>query len=56
MTTFLVFLAALLMAEAVTASVSLAGADRWVRVLVLVVLALACLLIAGVFGPVVVGT
>ena len=56
MTTFLVFLAALLMAEAVVNSASLAGATRWLLVLVLAVIAIACLLLAGVFGAVVVGT
>jgi hypothetical protein len=56
MTTFLVFLASLLMAEAIVTSASLAGATRWLHVLVLLVIALACLLIAGAFGAVVVGT
>jgi hypothetical protein len=56
MTTFLLFLAALVMAEAIVNSTSLAGATRWLHVLVLLVIALACLLLAGVIGPVVIGT
>jgi uncharacterized membrane protein YwaF len=54
MTTFLVFLAALVFAEAISASLSQSGLSGWVRVLILVLIGIGCLFIAGAIGPLVV--
>jgi uncharacterized membrane protein YwaF len=54
MTTFLVFLAALVFAEAISASLSQSGLSGWVRVLVLVLIGIGCLFIAGALGPLIV--